>query len=92
MYYCIITETKEIYSVNRNFFGEKKEIIFNNIEEENKYIQLEYAAMIRFKEYETDTCNDNQLFNADNYNEWLKIIPQSENNNNLNIPTLSLMA
>ena len=93
MKYCIITEEQEIFKVERIFMGTKKELVFANIEEETKYEQLEYAALIRFSDkYRTELFNDNVVFNLLNSKQWLKLIPMTDNNFNLDVPTLSLMA
>lgn len=90
MKYCIITETQEIYKAVKVFAGHKIEITFIDIEEENKEEQLEYAALLRFKkEY---ILAKNLVINSLNCGEILKLIPQSDNNIKLDIPSLSLMA
>ena len=93
MKYCIITEEQEIFKVERIFMGTKKELVFANIEEETKYEQLEYAALIRFNShFITSLHNNNQVFSLTNCSKWLKLIPQSDYNNTVDLPSLSLMA
>lgn len=93
MKYCIITETQEIYKVERIFMGTKKELVFMDIEEDTKYEQLEYASLIRFNNhFITNLHNNNQVFSLTNCSKWLKLIPQSDYNNTVDLPSLSLMA
>lgn len=93
MKYCIITETQEVFKVECVFIGIKKEIIFADIEEENKYEQLEYAVFCRFSnKYVTNLHNNNQVFSLTDCSKWLKLIPQSDYSNTVDLPSLSLMA
>ena len=93
MKYCIITEEQEVFKAERIFLGIKRELVFTNIEEDIKHQQLEYAALIRFSDkYRTELFNDNVVFNLLNSKQWLKLIPMTDNNFNLDVPTLSLMA
>ena len=90
MKYCIITETQEIFKVERILAGIKVSTIFADIEEDIKYEQLEYAALLRFKD--CFITAQNLVFNLNDKQQYLKLIPQSDNNIKLDIPSLSLMA
>lgn len=91
MKYCIITETQEVFRIKRTFAGIEREIVFADIEEDDKHIQLDYASYIRFDVRRiTNPDNSNQVFNLVNHNQWLKLIPQSDNNTILDVPSLLL--
>lgn len=93
MKYCIITEEQEIFKVKRTFAGIEREIVFADIEEEDKHIQLDYASYIRFEGKSLhNPDNSNQVFNLLNHNQWLKLIPDTDDKFNLDVPSLSLMA
>lgn len=91
MKYCIITESQLPYQLETEVMGRKVTTAFVDIEEEDKYIQLEYACYNRFKDNcVTNPNNNNQVFNLLNHNEWLKLIPQSDDKVSLDVPSLLL--
>lgn len=88
MYYQIVTELGEVFIATRSFMNTKLTVTFKDIPEDCKEEQLDYAAYLRFKQYYE--IKDNVATN--NYNElqYLKLIPQSEDNTKLDVPSLLL--
>lgn len=93
MLYCIITEKQEVFKIETTFANTTKQIIFADIEEDYKDEQLKSAVFIRFNDkFMADPNDSNIVFNLLNIKEYLKLVPQTDNNYSIELPSLSLMA
>lgn len=88
MYYQIITELGKIFIAERNFMNTKLTVTFKDIPEDCKEEQLDCAAYLRFNQYYK--IEDNFAINLYNSEQYLKLIPQSDNNTILDVPSLLL--
>lgn len=89
MYYQIVNEYNEVFVASTTFINTVMTVTFKDIPEENKFIELDNAARIRFKHF--FFIKENKAIDINNNGKYLKLIPQSNDYNAVDVPSLLLM-